>query len=417
MVQSNADVWPLGKNAAMGALAVAVLLGVFDFGDRMIISSVFPYLKDAYSLSDAQLGFLSGIVNFALAILVVPTAFFVDRWSRKKMIAIMMVFWAAGSGLSAFAGTFAALLCARFLIGFGESAYTPATQSLLAASFPMRWRTTALGLQQYGTNVGCMLGLAIGAFIAAHWDWHDAIGIMCIPGLLVGLSALALRDFPNPPKSESGAGQSWAAVIRTLLGNRSLVCVHLAQSVMLCYGYTLSIWYLTYLNRVGGMDIAVAGSFGVLFLITSSTSILVSGPLNDWLRSRSRVLSIRVIAVLVAVGFAMNFVALTCLEPASGLQIFLMVAQNACTAPLIGLGFALNADLTVPAMRGTSTSLMLVMMNVIGTGCGPILLGLLSDELGGLGNGLTVLSFCLVITSALYFYLSFRYQRDLPNAL
>ena len=52
----NSDmVWPLGKKAAIGILAISVLVGCVDFIDRLIISSLYPYLKEAYNLTDTEL--------------------------------------------------------------------------------------------------------------------------------------------------------------------------------------------------------------------------------------------------------------------------------------------------------------------------------------------------------------------------
>lgn len=411
----NSDmVWPLGKKAAIGILAISVLVGCVDFIDRLIISSLYPYLKEAYNLTDTELGLLSGIVNFTVAVLIIPGGYLVDRWSRKKMIAIMMCFWALGSGFSAVATTFAGLFAARFLIGFGEAAYTPATQSLLAASFPMRWRTTAVTMQQYGAQLGSMIGIGLGAFIAARWGWQHALGIMCIPGLIVGLSALFLHDFPNQPRQEGQKQASWFSVIKKILTTPSLLCVYLSQSIKLGYTFTLSIWFLTYLTREGGMSVEKAGTCSVIMLLCSSSTLLISGPINDWLRSKSRILSIRVVACLLLTGLVLSQIALLALEPGSIAQVALLIAVPLVCAPLLGLGFALNADLTRPETRGTAVSIMTLSMNIIGTGGGPIILGALSDHFG-LSGALTIMSYALGIAAVLYLILSKTYSRDLAK--
>lgn len=425
MTQENQ--WPLGKSAAMGALVVAVLLGVFDFADRMIIGSIFPHLKEHYGVTDTQLGMLAGVINWVIAVLVVPCGILVDRWSRKKMVAIMMVIWAIGSGLTflvpnmgtaATAGTvgagFGVLVAARALIGFGESAYTPAMQSLLSVSFPMRWRSTAVGMQQYGTNLGCMIGIAVGAFVAGKWGWQHALGLMCIPGLIVGLSALKLTDYPNAPRSAEGKGPGIGATIASLFKRKSLVYVYCAQALSLCFNYTLSLWLITYLTRVAGMEHGRASFFTVLLLVCSSTSLLVSGPFLDWLRSKSRVFAIRVIGLFILVSFLCTFIAFYCLDPGHGLQIVMIFAGAVFSIPMVCMNFALNADLTRVEERGTSTSLLLVIMNIVGAGGGPVILGLLSDRFE-LNNAIIMLSFCVLAAAAFYFFLSFSYQRDLPK--
>ncbi len=406
----STTIWPIGKKAAFGTLAVAMLLGLFDYADRLIISSLFPYLKGAYGITDTQLGMLPGIINIVLAVLVVPCGYLVDRWSRKKMIAVMMLFWAAGSFMSAVASSFAVLLAARSLIGFGESAYTPAMQSMLAASFPQRWRVTAVGMQQLGTVVGCVAGLALGAYIADTWGWRHALGIMCIPGLAAGLSALLLKDICTKGKASSAKGLNWKMTIATLLKNRSLLCVYAAHSLFICYSMALGIWLLTYLNRVAGMDLGQASFYSVLLQVCGAAAMLAAGPLLDWLRSRSRLFAIRFIMGCLSVSFAMSFSAFIFFTPGSLLQITCILGGLAFAIPMVTMDFALNADLAAPQMRGTSTSLLLVIMN-FGGAVGPVLLGRLSDILG-MGGGLAALSFFILAAGFVYFLLSSFYRND-----
>jgi len=60
------------------------LLYFFDALDRYIVSSLFPFIKKEFLLTDVQSGMLVATVYWSLVILVVPTSILIDRWSRKK---------------------------------------------------------------------------------------------------------------------------------------------------------------------------------------------------------------------------------------------------------------------------------------------------------------------------------------------
>jgi predicted MFS family arabinose efflux permease len=64
---------------------------LFDYADRMVVSSLLPMIKAEWHCSDAQLGMLTSIVSLFIALFVLPLSVLVDRWSRTKMISIMVL--------------------------------------------------------------------------------------------------------------------------------------------------------------------------------------------------------------------------------------------------------------------------------------------------------------------------------------
>ena len=179
------DAWPIPRKYALYTAAIIFLLGMFDLISRQVIVSLFPHIKEEFALSDKQLGMLVASVNVAISLLVVPTAYLVDRWSRKKMIFLMGVVWSLSTLLGGFATSFSLLLIARMLCGFGEAGYQPAGQSLLTACFPRKFRATATAIVTCGMTIGAPIGLVVGAFVAEHWGWRHAFGVVAVPGLLL----------------------------------------------------------------------------------------------------------------------------------------------------------------------------------------------------------------------------------------
>ena len=191
------DVWPSGKASAYFTLFVAFMLCLLDFMDRQIVGALLPFIKADYHLSDKELGTLVSIVNISIAILVIPSAYFIDKWSRKKMMCVMGLIWSLATGACAFAGSFSHLLFARFFVRVGEAGYQPAAQALLSTTFPKRLRATAISICNVGGQIGVPLGLMAGAFIATHWGWRHAFGVVAIPGIFLPYWPCASRIFPS----------------------------------------------------------------------------------------------------------------------------------------------------------------------------------------------------------------------------
>lgn len=115
--QTAEENYPYGKKYSYYVLMLLFVLMAFDIMDRQVITSLFGSLKAEWGLSDKQIGLLMGSVNISIAVLAFPSAFIIDRWSRKNMVGIMAMFWGFATLGCAFTGNYAQLLFLRFLVG------------------------------------------------------------------------------------------------------------------------------------------------------------------------------------------------------------------------------------------------------------------------------------------------------------
>jgi MFS family permease len=83
-----------------------------------------------------------------------------------------------------------------------------ASAVLIASHFPNKMRGTLLASFFATSVLGSVLGVLLGGLIATRWGWHAALGIVGVPGLLLALLYLRVRDYPDPP---SDAAQSLTA--------------------------------------------------------------------------------------------------------------------------------------------------------------------------------------------------------------
>ena len=179
------------------ALAVLVVVYVFNFLDRQILSILAEHIRRDLGVNDAQLGFLYGTA-FAVfyAVFGIPLGRLADTWDRRKLIALGLAAWSVMTALSGFARTFPELAAARVGVGVGEASASPAAYSLLSDWFPAARRATALAIYSSGIYLGAGLGLGVGGVVVAGWDaaYADAAAPFALRGwqvafLVVGLVA------------------------------------------------------------------------------------------------------------------------------------------------------------------------------------------------------------------------------------
>lgn len=190
-------------------LGVLVLVYVFNFLDRQILSILNERIKADLGVSDADMGFLYGTA-FAVfyAVFGIPLGRLADVWNRRTLIAIGLSFWSVMTALSGLTRNFAQLAAVRIGVGIGEASASPAAFSLLSDYFPPARRATVLAIYSGGVYIGSGLGLMIGGGIVERWDlayadgaspfglrgWQVAFFVVGLPGLLLAAWVRSLRE-------------------------------------------------------------------------------------------------------------------------------------------------------------------------------------------------------------------------------
>ena len=207
----------IGGGYAYYVLIVLLVVYVFNFIDRQILSILAEEIKADMGISDAEIGFLYGTV-FAVfyAVFGIPLGRLADVWVRKSLISIGLGFWSLMTFLSGTARRFASLATFRIGVGVGEASASPAAFSLLSDYFPPKLRATALSIYSSGVYIGAGIGIYLGGFILDTWNgmfpqpgtapfglkgWHVAFFIVGLPGLLMAILVYTLRE-PRRGQSE-----------------------------------------------------------------------------------------------------------------------------------------------------------------------------------------------------------------------
>ena len=122
-----------GGRYANYVLAVLMIVYVFNFIDRQILSILAEEIKADLGITDADIGFLYGTA-FAVfyAVFGIPLGRLADVWVRKNLISVGLAFWSLMTALSGTARNFASLATFRFGVGIGEASATPAAFSMLS---------------------------------------------------------------------------------------------------------------------------------------------------------------------------------------------------------------------------------------------------------------------------------------------
>jgi MFS family permease len=365
-------------------LGVLFVVYVFNFIDRQVLSILLDDIKKDIGVSDTYMGFLTGfafVVFYTFA--GIPIAHLADRTSRRTIIALGLIVWTSMTAASGLARNALELVLARIGVGVGEAAGSPPAHSLLSDYFSPERRATVLSIYATGVYVGVMIAFLAGGYISEHFGWRSVyltLGLAGIP--LALLVRLSVRELPRgysestPVEVETVA---FSEALRLLLKCRSLVWIIFASSVQSISGYAFLVWGPAFLGRVhemGRVDIGIW--LGLIVGIAGSGGAYLGGRLTDWLGARDQRWYMRLPAIESACGvpFVIGFVllenqlaALLCFIP-----FYLLGAMY------VGPMLSTTQSLVSPSMRATTSAVLLFVLNMIGLGLGPLIVGHLNDR-------------------------------------
>lgn len=370
------------------ALAILFLGYVVNFVDRSILSILLEPIKQELLLNDTQLGLLGGLA-FALfyTTLGIPIAALADRWSRVKILAIAMVVWSGMTALCGFAQNFWMLLLARIGVGVGEAGASPPSHSLISDYFPIETRATALSIYALGIPFGSMIGNFVGGWGAEALGWRHTFVLVGVPGILVALIIwLSLREPPRGMadrhivKSDEPAPGVKEVILR-LWQRVAFRHIAFAAGLHAFVGYGAGTWNAPFLIRSHEMPITEVGSWLALISGIGAIGTFMGGYLSDKLADRFNdrrwYMWVPGWSTIVMVPF--QFVAY--LYGGIWAVIPSLMVVSILGGMYLGPSFAMTQALVSLRMRAVASAILLFMLNIIGMGMGPYLVGVASDLL------------------------------------
>jgi predicted MFS family arabinose efflux permease len=411
------DTFLFGRGSAWFAYGMAVALMVFDYVDRQVIVSMFPFLKAEWNLSDKELGLLVSVISVTVAVFGIPVAWIADRVSRVKSVVVMAVLWSLACISCMFSQTYAQLLVARAVVGLGEAGYGSVGAAMVAAHFPQRMRAGLLGGFFASASAGSVLGVILGGVIASRFGWQAAFGVVGIPGLIIALFYLLVRDYRTVEVRSATPGE--APTRRELLGSifRSWtvrwICIGAAAELIAMSA--LWSWLPSFLNRTYGIAPDKAGIQAALVVLAGALGSLLLGCVVDRAGLRKaggQFLAVAVLSLLSMVtlmfAFGARHIGLELSQTGQFGAILLGGFLGTCT---VGPAAAIVLDVIHPGVRSTGASVLSLFQNLFGLAIGPFVGGLLSDAIG-LTDALALTPLTCILAATAFLMARSGYQTD-----
>lgn len=393
------------------------LLYMFDYIDRMVITSMFPAIERDLGISHTQSGMLVSAVYWAIVLLTFPVSLMVDRWSRTKTIGIMAIIWSLATALCALTGNYIQLFMARALIGIGEAGYAPGGSAVISGLYPIEKRSRMMGIWNASIPIGTAIGHFLGGFIAVRLGWKHAFGIVALPGLIIAVLFLFLKDYKTVDlafinKNQQKIRMEKKDMVKEFTSRPSVLYTYFGIAAVVFVTTALITWLSTYFQNEQGLPMDTAGAKASVVMVLAVVGAPLGGYLTDAWRKRQPNARLLFPAFSTLTSAVLLFVALYLLG--GTVQYIFLLLMGISIMGFISGAAAVTQDVIHPGLRATSYAIAVVVQNLLGSSMAPMVIGRLYD-LYNIKTALLMLPFMLILGSLLFYLGSKHYEKDMKN--
>jgi MFS family permease len=397
--EGTAPAHTLSKGYVRYAMVVLLIIYIFNFLDRQIVNILGADIKAELKIGDKEFGALAGTAfAFLYTFMGIPIARLAERRNRPIIMSTSLAIWSGFTALCGLATGFWQFALARVGVGIGEAGGTPPAHSLITDYTPKEKRASALAFYSMGVPLGTLVGLIFGGLIADLYGWRTAFYVAGLPGLaLAVITWLTLKE-TRPKQGKVALAPHKASILevfKVLLFSKPtfwLIAFGAAVKSFISYGQA-SFHPIFFFGNHGPAVAAAAQDFGMgektrFFVgliiglisgIAGAASSIFGGYLADKLGKKDirNTMWPPAIAALVSVPIYIAAI----LSPDMWTAFTLLIVPYLLNYFWYGPVYSTTQGLVQPYMRATAAAILLFVINMLGLGLGPFIVGLISDSI------------------------------------
>jgi MFS family permease len=396
-----------GRHWQLVLLVTAMAIGAYL---RTAISPLQEAIRISLALSDNQVAVLQGpIIGVPVSLTAIPIGMLIDRYSRSKLLCILMALSLTGSLLTAFVTGFPLLLFARAMAGIAAVSILAVVFASLSDLYEPHLRGRVTMAAVIGQVVGNAAAFAIGGKLLVLYGgalhWRSAMFALVAPVIPVSLCLLALRDakrndslveFPT-------VRQIWRTLehqrVRLGLLTAGIIFIEIAIGAIL-------IWAAPMLSRRFNLPADAVGSALALVMLLSG---LLGPALGGIIADASQKVGgpNKTVGILACLSFVTIVPGCFAFLPAASLSTVALIIEMTLLLSSAIAGLAVFTIVIPAELRGICISILMALELLFAYAVAPVSVSLLSVILGGgqmIGMSLSIVCMLCSVLAAIMFF-------------
>lgn len=210
----------MSESNRRGEVALLVVLTAVQFTqilDFMVLMPLGPQLMRLWGIDASRFGLLVSAYTFAAAAAALLCAFYMDRFSRRRILLFLYGGFVLAALLCALAPNYSWLLAARAITGAFGGVAGAAVYSIIGDTIPDSRRGAAMGVVMVAFPISAVAGVPLGLFLANEFNWRAPFLFIAIISTLILIAAW--RIVPPLRGHVSGTRPNPLVQVRAVFGD------------------------------------------------------------------------------------------------------------------------------------------------------------------------------------------------------
>jgi sugar phosphate permease len=283
------------------------LMYLIAYMDRSNISVAQPEIAKEFGLSKTAMGLVLAAFTWAYALGQIPAGWLGDRFGPRKVLAVIMSWWAIAAAMTGAAMGLYSLFSARFLLGLGEAGAFPVASRGMQLWFPRTERGRIQGTTHFFSRFAVAVTPFVAGSIMLAFGWRAIFYIFGSLGVIWAIAfSFFYRNLPEEHKSVNRAELAQirglnpdgtvrapittrqSAPWRRIFGSSNMWYISLGYSCFFFGTNFYLTWYPTYLREHRHLTLQAMGLIGSLPLFAGMLGDVTGGSLSDFFFKRTR---------------------------------------------------------------------------------------------------------------------------------
>jgi len=172
------DIKKMHEKPPYGMIAILFIGAFVALLNNTLLNVALPTIMVEFDVKPSVVQWLTTGYMLINGILIPASAFFIQKFTNRKLFLTAMVLFTLGTIIAMLAPSFGVLVAARMIQACGSAMMMPLLMNVMLTAFPIERRGTAMGIFGLVMITAPAIGPTLSGWVIEHYTWRTLFGIV-----------------------------------------------------------------------------------------------------------------------------------------------------------------------------------------------------------------------------------------------